>query len=134
MVIDSSAILAILLGEPELHEFNRMIGADPVRLVSAVTMAEAGIVLDSRKGPGVKPDFDAWVRAAGLEIRPVDEAQAALARAAYRRFGKGIHPARLNLGDCFSYALAKHTGQPLLFKGNDFTQTDIRRVVTGNTR
>ena len=128
MVIDTSAVLAILLDEPERRSFNEAIEADRERLMSAANYLEAAIIIDDRLGPEGAKDLGLLVAAADIEVMPVTLAQAEIAREAYRRFGKGNHPARLNYGDCFAYALAKESGEPLLFKGGDFGQTDIARA------
>ena len=125
MVIDSSALIAILQNEPERAAFVRKLGADRVRLLSAANWLEAAIIVDDRFGENGARDLKLFVLEAAIEIVPVTAAQAELARAAYRRFGRGNHPARLNYGDCFAYALARETGEPLLFKGDDFSRTDI---------
>jgi len=128
MVIDSSALIAILRDEPERADFNRRIEADPARLMSAVSFVETAAVIETRYGLPGRHMVDEFVRHASIEIVGVDLDQAMLARDAYRRFGKGRHPARLNLGDCFAYALAKATSEPLLFKGEDFSRTDLARA------
>jgi ribonuclease VapC len=125
MVIDTSALLAILLGEPEAADFSRAIAADPKRLVSAFSALEAAIVILSRKGPAGTRELDLLLHSAGVTIVSFEADQALLARAAYEKYGKGYHPAALNLGDCCSYALSRSSGEPLLFKGNDFSRTDI---------
>lgn len=125
MVIDTSAFLAILLGEPEAEEFSRLIAADPKRLVSALSTIEAAIVIRARKGPAGVRELDLLLHSAGVTIASLEADQALLARAAYEKYGKGYHPAALNLGDCCSYALSRSLGEPLLFKGNDFSRTDI---------
>ncbi|MGH6886761.1 MAG: type II toxin-antitoxin system VapC family toxin [Geminicoccales bacterium] len=125
MVIDSSAVLAVMLGEPEKRSLNERIEADPVRLMSAASYLEAAIVIDDRFGDEGARDLKLFLTEAEVEIVPVTLDQAEIARAAYRRFGRGNHPARLSFGDCFVYALAKSTGERLLFKGDDFSQTDI---------
>jgi ribonuclease VapC len=125
MVIDTSAVLAILLDEPERRRFNETIQADPKRLISAATVLESGIVLEARGGELAGREMDLFLHRARFEVTPVDADQVEIARAAFRKFGKGRHPAGLNFGDCFSYALAKASGQPLLFKGEGFAQTDI---------
>jgi ribonuclease VapC len=125
MVIDASAILAILLGEPEGEAFARAIADHPKRLVSALSALEAGIVIHSRKGPWGGRELDLLIHSASLTIVSLDAEQVNLARAAYEKFGKGHHPAGLNLGDCGSYALARSSGEPLLFKGADFSKTDL---------
>lgn len=128
MVIDPSAILAILFDEPERTAFVRLIAADPVRLLSAASLVEVSLVVESRKGDGGRADLELFLAEAGIDVQPVTPAQATLACDAYRRFGKGRHPAGLNFGDIFAYALAKAMGEPLLFKGNDFARTDIARA------
>lgn len=125
MVIDSSAILAILLREPEAAAFAQAIELASVRLISAATLLEAAMVLESRKGAEGARALDLLVYRSGAEIVAFDAAQAEVARKAWRQFGKGRHPAALNFGDCFAYALAQVTGQPLLHKGNDFALTDL---------
>jgi ribonuclease VapC len=126
VIVDTSALLAILRDEPEAAACARVIESVPVRRISAANFLEAAIVIDGSRDPIVSRRFDDLVREARLLVEPVTEAQARTAREAYRDFGKGSgHPARLNFGDCFAYALAKATGEPLLFKGNDFTHTDL---------
>jgi len=129
MVIDSSAILAILNDEPERRSFNEAIEQTDACLISVVSFVETSMVLEARKGYEGVRDFDLFVAQAGMELTDVDMEQARLAREAFCQFGKGRHAASLNFGDCFSYALAKATGLPLLFKGNDFSLTDLERVV-----
>ena len=126
MVIDSSAIIAILCDEPERYNFNRKIEADSRRLISTASVLETSIVLENRYGEEAYRELDFFLLKAAIEIRPFDAEQLEIARRAYRQYGKGRHPASLNYGDCFSYALAKQTGEPLLYKGNDFSQTDIK--------
>ncbi|MEW9617731.1 type II toxin-antitoxin system VapC family toxin [Shinella sp. S4-D37] len=126
MVIDTSAIVAIALDEPEAPSFEERIADDPVRLISAATVLEAAMVLETRLGEAGGSELDLWLHKIGAEIVPVSTGDADQARRAWRRYGKGRHPAGLNYGDCFSYALAFLTGEPLLYKGNDFSQTDIR--------
>ena len=127
MVIDTSAIVAIALNEPDAAELEVRIADYPVRLISAATMLEATIVLETRLGDAGAREFDLWLLKIGAEIVPVDAEQADAARRAWRRFGKGRHAAALNYGDCFSYALALTRGEPLLFKGEDFAKTDVNR-------
>ena len=129
MVIDSSALLALLQDEPEAAAFRVALEDDQTRLVSAATVLEASMVLDGRFGEIASRELDLFINQAGIEIIPVDKEQLAEARRAWRRFGRGRHPAGLNYGDLFSYALSRTTGEPLLFKGNDFTRTDITRVM-----
>lgn len=126
MVIDSSALIAILCDEPERYDFNRKIEADSRRLISTASVLETSIVLETRYGEEAYRELDFFLLKAAIEIRPFDAEQLEIARRAYRQYGKGRHPASLNYGDCFSYALAKQTGEHLLFKGNDFSQTDIK--------
>jgi ribonuclease VapC len=125
MVIDTSALLAILFDEPEQRGFNERIEADAIRLVSAVTYVEAAIIIDDRLGYEGARDLKLLISEAEMEIVPVTIEQAEIAREANRRYGRGNHPAGLNFGDCFAYALAKSAQQPLLFKGHDFARTDI---------
>ena len=132
MVIDTSAIVAIALNEPEATEFERRIADDPVRLISAATALEVTIVLETRLGDAGGREFDLWLHKVGAEVVPVDAEQMDAARRAWRRYGKGRHPAALNFGDCFSYALALTRGEPLLFKGEDFARTEINRRIEGS--
>src|SRR6516164_7993183 len=126
MIIDSSALIAILRDEPEAMTCARAIEAASHRRISAANFLEAAIVIDGSRDPVASRRFDDLVREAQLVVEPVTEAQARIAREAYRDFGRGSgHPARLNFGDCFAYALARLSGEPLLFKGDDFTHTDI---------
>ena len=124
-MIDSSALIAILQDEPERPVFVRKLAQDPVRLISAANWLEMTIMIDDRFGEAGARDLKLLLIEAAVEIVPVTATQAELARAVYRRFGRGNHTAKLNYGDCFAYALAQETGEPLLFKGNDFGQTDI---------
>lgn len=126
MVIDTSAIVAIAQNDPEASSFEQMIAEDPVRMISAATVLEAAMALETRFGEVGGAEFDLWLAKAGVDIIAVETEHADQARRAWRRYGKGRHPAALNYGDCFAYALATITGEPLLFKGNDFAQTDIR--------
>jgi ribonuclease VapC len=125
MVIDTSALLAILLGEPEQRQLNERIVADPIRLMSAATYLEAAIIIDDRLGYEGARDFKLFITEAMIEVIPVTIEQAEVAREAYRRYGRANHPAGLNFGDYFAYALAKSAQQPLLFEGSDFARTDI---------
>jgi ribonuclease VapC len=125
VVIDSSALLAIVLNEAERSAFVTMIEHAPRRLISAATRLEASIVLLKRSGETAVLWLDEFLERAGIVTESVDVAQVAAAVNAYRRFGKGRHPAGLNFGDCFAYALAAVTGERLLYKGDDFAKTDI---------
>jgi len=125
MIVDTSAIVAILLEEPEGHLFDvAMVRSANCRMSSAAFL-EASMILESRKGTDGVRDLDLQIARFRIEIVPFTEAQAWLARDAFRRYGKGRHPAKLNFGDCMSYALARETGEELLFKGTDFALTDI---------
>jgi len=126
MVIDSSAITAILLGEPEAPALSRAIASDPRRLVSAFALLEAGIVIEARKGLVAGRELDLLLHRARADIVPLTESQAEIARSAWRQYGRGRHPAALNIGDCAAYALSRSSGEPLLCKGNDFSQTDVK--------
>ncbi|MBI2922075.1 MAG: type II toxin-antitoxin system VapC family toxin [Planctomycetes bacterium] len=128
MILDTSAILAILLSEPEAAEFAAAIQADPKRLLSAISYVEAAIVLEARKGSQATHDLDFLIHRAAIDVIPFDLAQAERARRAWIQFGKGRHPAALNMGDCCVYALSAVTSEPVLFKGSDFAHTDARRV------
>jgi len=131
MVIDSSALLAILLDEPERRTLTEAIEADPRRLVSAATLLESAIVIESRRGEAAGRELDLLVHRAEIACVPVDGEQVQVARVAWRRYGKGRHPAGLSFGDCFSYALARVTGEPLLFRGEDFARTDVETALEG---
>lgn len=131
MVLDTSAILAILLNEPEIEAFALAIERDPVRLLSAATYVEAAVVVEARFGDPGGRELDLLLETAAVEVVAFDVTQAKAARQAYRLYGKGRHPAALNFGDCLSYALAQTSQEPLLFKGDDFVKTDVRRVVLG---
>lgn len=131
MVIDTSALVAVLFDEPERGAFTRAIAADPRRLVSAATVVETGIVVEARRGERAGIELDVLLHRAAVQVLAVDGRQAELARAAWRRYGKGRHVAALNLGDCFSYAAAVASGEPLLCKGTDFALTDVRTVTVG---
>jgi ribonuclease VapC len=133
MVIDTSAILAVALNEPEAANFEEQIADDPVRLISAATVLEATIVIETRLGDAACRELDLWLLKVGAEVVPVDAEQTDAARRAWRRYGKGRHAAALNYGDCFSYALAVIRNEPLLFKGEDFARTDIKRQSDGTS-
>ena len=126
MIIDTSALIAILRNEPEAKHCALAIERNEIRRVSAANFVETALVIDGSRDPIASRRFDDLVKEAQIGIEPVTEAQARVAREAYRDFGKGSrHPANLNFGDCFAYALAKTTGEPLLFKGANFIHTDI---------
>lgn len=128
MVLDSSAIMAILLLEPEAAEFIQAIAQASRRLISAATLVELAIVAETRRGKAGAQDVDHFIAAANIEIMPFDNAQAIVARDAWRRFGRGKHRAGLNFGDCFAYALAQAHNDILLFKGDDFAHTDVKAL------
>ena len=125
MVIDTSALVAILYGEAERRLFIEAIEAADVRLLSVATFVEICIVIEARHGAEGVRDLDHFIARAGIELLPLDAEVGKLACGAFSRFGKGRHRAGLNYGDCFSYALAISTGEPLLFKGDDFAHTDV---------
>ncbi len=126
MIVDTSALIAILRDEPEAERFTRLVADADRILLSAAGYVEAGAVVDRADDPTVARRLDRLIEIAGIELEPVTAHQAEIARAAYRDFGRGSgHPARLKLGDCFAYALASETGEPLLFKGDDFGETDV---------
>ena len=130
MVIDSSALIALLLGEPEADEFTRAIALATVRRVSAASYLETGIVMITRTGSNARDILNRLIDELSLEIIPFSHELAELALGAYHRFGRRSgHPAQLNFGDCFTYALAAQTGEPVLFKGNDFSRTDLALVI-----
>lgn len=131
MVIDTSALVAILQREPERRSFIEAIEAADARLMSVATFVEIAIVIDARHGAEGVRDLDHFIARAGIELVPVDAEHGSLAREAFSRFGKGRHRAGLNYGDCFSYALATSAGEPLLFKGDDFLHTDVALVELG---
>jgi ribonuclease VapC len=128
MVVDTSALIALLSMEPESARLAVALESDATRLISAATVVEAGLVIESRYGPVGGRELDLLIAKAGLSTEAVTAEQADVARDAWRRYGKGRHSAGLNFGDCFSYALAKVTGEPLLFIGDDFTHTDIAAI------
>ena len=125
MVIDTSALLAILTNEPERHHFNALICSAYPRLISVGSYLETAIVVNSRYGYEGVRDLRLLIDTAKIETRPFDANQVSIAMRAYFKYGKGTHPAAPNFGDCFSYALSKSTGESLLFKGDDFTKTDV---------
>jgi len=127
MILDTSAVVAILRFESEAAEFAEIIERTAQRRISAVSYVECSAVIDGSKDPVASRRFDELIETAQIVIEPVTEAQAHIARQAYRDFGKmSGHPAKLNFGDCFSYALAKSKSEPLLFKGQDFSRTDVK--------
>lgn len=126
MVIDSSALVAIFLREPEREFYLDLIVKDHTRRLSAVTFVETGMVLEARRGPVAQDELERFLARVAIDVVAVDSGQARSALAAWRKYGKGRHPAGLNLGDCFSYALAQATGEPLLAKGEDFARTDLK--------
>jgi ribonuclease VapC len=128
MTLDTSAVVAVIRGEPEKLEFIELIEQAPRLLMSSVSVLEATIVLEGRKGEAGRFDLDSFLRKASIEIIPFDHEQLIEAREAFRRFGKGRHRAGLNFGDCASYALAQWSNEPLLFKGTDFSATDVPKV------
>ena len=128
MVVDTSALIAILLEEPECNTFIGLIADADDALISAGTLAEASIVMHAKTGGAGIGDLDDLLAAAGVRCVAVDLAQARIAREAYARYGNGLAAAALNYGDCFAYALARVTGSPLLFKGADFERTDVSTV------
>lgn len=129
MVIDTSAIIAMLTDEPEAEQFEVAVAADPVRLMSTASYLESAIVIEARFGEPGGRELDLWLHRAGVDLVAVDHDQADAARLAYRSYGKSRHNGALNFGDCFAYALAKISGHPLLCRGDDFAHTDIDRVL-----
>lgn len=125
MIIDTSAIIAVLFNEDDAEVFAQSISQSDSRRMSAATFVEAAIVVETQTKSNGSRQLDAFLRKADIAIEPVTEEHAHIARQAFIDFGKGRHPAGLNYGDCFSYALAKATGEPLLFKGKDFSKTDV---------
>jgi ribonuclease VapC len=125
LIVDASAIIAILRGENDGPDLARALEQAPIRRISAATYVEAAVVTDSNRDPVLSRRFDDLLRDSEIIIEPVTQEQAEIAREAYRDFCKGRHRAGFNFGDCFAYALAKATGEPLLFKGDDFCHTDI---------
>lgn len=129
MIIDTSALIAILRAEPDAKVHADAIEAATTRRLSAASFVETAAVIDSARDPVASRRLDELLATADISIAPVTEGQARMARQAYRDFGRGSgHPAKLNFGDCFAYALAKETGEPLLFKGDDFSHTDVQRA------
>ena len=129
MIVDTSAILAVLFGENDAENYARAISEADVCRISAATFVEVSVVVESQTGDAGSRQWDSFFRTAGIGIEPVTEEQAHTARQAWSDFGKGRHAAGLNFGDCFSYALAKVSGEALLFKGDDFRKTGISAVL-----
>jgi ribonuclease VapC len=130
MIVDASAILAILLEEPEGKQFSEtLFASDDRHVMSPINYLEASIKVDSPEHRGKSEQLDPVLRLHDVTMAFITPEQAGIARQAYRTYGKGNHPAKLNLGDCFAYALSKARGEPLLFKGDDFRQTDIEAVI-----
>jgi ribonuclease VapC len=127
MVLDTSAVLAILQDEPERRRFNEAIETAEARSLSTASFVECSMILESRYGADGVRDLDLFIAKAQVLLAPVDEDQSYLARRAFQQYGKGRHPAGLNFGDCFSYALSRALDEPLLFKGKDFSKTDVER-------
>jgi ribonuclease VapC len=132
IVVDTSALVAILLREPDAARFATALAAASKRVLSAVTRVELSLVMEGRKGEAGREAVDILLRDGDFVIAAVSPEQASIAIEAFRRFGKGRHPAGLNIGDCFSYALASALDAPLLFKGDDFARTDIRAAFAGS--
>ena len=130
MIVDSSALIAIVRDEADADAFIDALAADPAPKMSAANYVEAAIVVDATQDPVARRRFDQLIEATRTEVVPVTVGQAFLARSAYRDYGKGSgHPAKLNFGDCFAYALAAESGEPLLFKGDDFGHTDVTQAL-----
>lgn len=130
MIVDTSAIMAIVKDEPEAQAFATLLASSPVNRISAATLVETSIVIDRSLPASAHGRLDALLDSSAMVIESVTAEHADLARTAHQRFGRGsAHPARLNFGDCFAYALAKATGEPLLYKGDDFGHTDIRSAL-----
>jgi ribonuclease VapC len=130
VIIDTSAIVAVLRGEQGAKAYAAMIESAPIARISAATYVELGVVIDGLRDPGLSGSLDPFLVSMVITVESLTASQARIARAAYQRFGKGSgHPARLNMGDCFSYALARELDEPLLFNGDDFKLTDIEIVI-----
>lgn len=131
LAVDSSAFVALLLGEPEQTAIAQVLAAASELWTSSFSVLETAIVIGTRKGPQGLMTWDALLQRLAVQIVPLTAIHAGVAREAWLRFGKGRHPAGLNIGDCCSYALARHAGLPLLFKGDDFSKTDLQLVSIG---
>ncbi|HUN13200.1 MAG TPA: type II toxin-antitoxin system VapC family toxin [Rhabdaerophilum sp.] len=129
MIVDASALLAVLFVEPEKDMFRDKLLRNSQLLMSPVNYLEASVRADDPRHPAKGPELDALIEEFGIELAVIDRRQALLAREAYARFGKGNHAAKLNLGDCFAYALSRARGEPLLFKGDDFRLTDVEAAL-----
>lgn len=129
MIIDTSVVVAIVHREPDARSFAATMASAPVRRLSAASYVELAAVIDGRRNPVTSGAIDGLLRAFRIDVVPFTVAQARIARVAYQQFGRGSgHPARLSMGDCFAYALARDLGEPLLFKGGDFALTDIELI------
>ena len=129
MVVDTSAVVAILNGEPVSEKLAQALDQATAIQISAASVLELALVLESRFGEMARKRIDRWLQTSHVEVIPVTRDQVEIAREGFRKFGKGRHPAALNFGDCFSYGLAKRMNEPLLFVGNDFTMTDLRSAL-----
>jgi ribonuclease VapC len=130
VIVETSALIAIVRREPERESFLAALDASPTNRISAASYVEAAIVVDATRDPVLSRYLDELLGASEIAIEPVTERQARIAREAYRDYGRGSgHPAGLNFGDCFAYALARDVGEPLLFKGADFRHTDVRPAI-----
>jgi ribonuclease VapC len=129
MVVDTSALIAILFGEPETESFVRVLADDTKKMISTFNALECAIVVEAKKGESGGRELDLLLHRARIEIVSLISEHVELALTAWRKYGKGNHPAGLNIGDCCAYALAKYSGEPLLFKGKDFSQTGIQSVI-----
>ena len=134
MIVDSSALLAILFREPDAAQFEQAIATNPECRMSVANALEASIVVEGRGGIAAAEELDVFLEAVGMELAPVAAEHFIAARRAWRQFGKGNHPAALNVGDCFAYALAEVTGEPLLFKSDDFARTDVASALATEHR
>jgi ribonuclease VapC len=135
VIVDASVLVAVVRREPDYADFLAALSVDPVNRISAATYLEASIVVDGGRNPILSRYLDDFIASAAISIEPVTERQAHIARDAYRDYGKGSgHPAGLNFGDCFAYALARDLGEPLLYKGTDFAHTDIRSALADAPR